>query len=71
MLKVFGILCNAAGVASLYFGGIPYTTKDTILELGPVKAEAQVKRKLEIPPEVSAGVVGLGTVLLLLPRGKK
>ena len=71
MLKLLGMLLNAAGVAALWFGGVPYTTKDTLVEIGPVKAEATVKRKVEIPPEVGAGAVGLGTVLLLIPGRKK
>jgi hypothetical protein len=68
MPKLLGLILNVAGVASLYFGGVPYTTKDTVVQLGPLKAEANFKRKLEIPPEVGAGAVALGTVLLLLPR---
>lgn len=71
MLKLLALLLNVVGVAALYFGGIPYTTKDTVVQLGPLKAEASMKRKLEIPPEVGAAAVALGTVLLLLPRGRK
>lgn len=71
MLKLLAIFLNVAGVAALYFGGVPYTTKDTVLQIGSLKAEASMKRKLEIPPEVGAGAVALGTVLLLLPRGRK
>jgi hypothetical protein len=71
MLKLLAVLLNIAGVAALYFGGIPYTTKDTVVQLGPLKAEASMKRKLEIPPEVGAAAVALGTALLLAPRRRK
>jgi hypothetical protein len=71
MRSLIGILLNTVGVAALYFGGVPYTTKDTVVQLGPIKAEASMKRKLEIPPEVGAGAVAVGTALLVLSRGRK
>jgi hypothetical protein len=70
MLKFAGLVCIAAGVAGFWFGGVPYTTKDTVLQLGPLKAEADVRHRLEVPAQVSAGAIGLGTVLLLIPRRK-
>jgi hypothetical protein len=71
MLKLAGVVLIAAGVAGFWFGGIPYTSRDTVLQLGSLKAEADFKHKLEIPPVASLTAVGIGTVLLLIPRGRK
>lgn len=72
MSKLLGVLLNAAGVAILWFGGVPYSTKETLVNIGPLKAETEVERKLVIPPPVGAGAVALGTVLLLVGgAGKK
>lgn len=70
MLKLAGLVFIASGVAGFWFGGIPYTTKDTLVQLGPLKAEADVRHRLEVPPQVSAGAIGLGTLCLLIPRRK-
>lgn len=69
MLKILGVLLNVAGVAGLWFGGIPYKTRETVIDLGPIKTEAEVDRKLVIPPPYSAGAVGVGTLFLLLGGG--
>lgn len=71
MRKLVAVLLNAAGVAALWFGGIPYTSKETVVKLGPLEAEAELKRKVDIPQPVGAGLVGVGTVLLLLPSSRK
>jgi len=71
MLKLAGLVLIAAGVAGFWFGGIPYTTRDTVVQLGPLKAEADMHHRLEVPREVSTGAVALGTVLILLPARRK
>jgi len=69
--KILGLVLNAAGVAALWFGGVPYTEKQTVIDVGPIKAEAQMQKKLVIPPPVGAGAVAVGSVLLLLPGRRK
>jgi hypothetical protein len=71
MNKLLGVLLIATGVASLWFGGIPYTTRETIVKLGPLESKMDRETVLEIPKPVSAGLVGFGVLLLLLPSGKK
>jgi hypothetical protein len=71
MLRALGVLFNLAGVAGFWFGGVPYTTREPILSIGPIKTEAEVERKFVIPPPVSAGAVGSGTLLLLVSGLRK
>jgi len=70
-LKILGLILNAAGVAALWFGGVPYKEKQTVLDIGVVKAEATVEKKMEIPQPVGAGLVGVGSVLLIFPSRRK
>jgi hypothetical protein len=63
-LRVVGLLLNALGVIALLYGGVPYRTRDTVLEIGPLKATAEMEKKAEIPPPVGAGLVGVGSALL-------
>ena len=69
-IKLIGIALVAVGTAGLWFGGIPYRTNDTIVKLGPLEAKADVDRTLDIPKPVSAGLNGVGVVLLLV-AGKR
>lgn len=71
MNKLLGVVLIAAGVAALWFGGVPYKTNETVVKLGPIEAKAEMDKTLEIPKPVSAGLVGVGVVLLLLPGGRK
>jgi hypothetical protein len=65
MMRLAGLLLNAAGVASLWFGGIPYKSNEKLLEIGGFKATAEVEKKAEIPPPVGAGLVAAGSALLV------
>ncbi len=71
MTKLAGLLLIAAGVLALVYGGIPYTTHEKVLDLGPLQASADRQRTLVIPPYVGAGVVGFGALLMLIPGRRK
>ena len=38
---IIGIVLIVLGVIALVVGGITYTTQETVLEVGPLKAEAE------------------------------
>ncbi len=61
-----GLVLIAFGTVALWFGGIPYRTNETVLDLGPLKATATRDRTVEIPQPVGAGCIGGGALLLIL-----
>lgn len=71
MNKLIGLILVAAGTAGLWFGGIPYKSNETVVKIGPLEAKAELDKNFEIPKPVSAGAIGLGVVLLLIPGGRK
>jgi len=71
MLKIAGIILNVLGVLALWFGGVPYKSRETVVQIGGFKADMEVEKRAEIPPQVGAGAVALGTVLLLFPVRRK
>jgi len=64
MLAV-GLVLIALGVAALASGGLTYTGRDVVLDLGPVRATADRQKTLSLPPAVGIVVV-LGGVALLI-----
>ena len=70
MMKLIGVALIALGVIALVYQGISYTSKEKILDVGPLKAE--VDRKKTIPLSPVLGVVALvGGVALLLVAGRR
>jgi uncharacterized membrane protein YidH (DUF202 family) len=70
MVKLIGVALIALGVIALVYQGITYTSKEKIIDVGPLKAE--VDRKKTIPLSPVLGVVALvGGVALLLVAGRR
>ena len=71
-MRLAGIVLIALGVAALIYGGIKYTTREKIIDVGPIHASADVEKTQPIPPYVGAGAIAVGAVLLLVGgRGRK
>lgn len=71
MLKIAGIICNVLGVLALWFGGVPYKSRETVVQIGVLKADVEVDKRVDIPPQAGAGAVAVGTVLLLIPGRRR
>ena len=54
-LTILGAVLFIAGIAALAMGGFSYTEKETVLEAGPLKIEAEDKHRVNIP--TIAGVI--------------
>lgn len=51
---------------ALLYGGVPFTSREKVLQIGPIEATAEVKRTAQIPPLAGAGAVAVGTALLVI-----
>ena len=71
MMKILGLVLIAAGVLALVYGGITYTSREKVLDLGPLQATADREKTIVVPPAVGAGLVGAGTLLLLVGCRRK
>jgi len=59
----------ALGLVGLAWGGISYTTKETIVDVGPIHATRDEKHTLPLPP--IAGALALVAGIALMVTGKK
>jgi hypothetical protein len=64
-LIVIGIVLIAVGLVSLAYQGITYTSRETVLDLGPIKATADRQKTIPMPP-ILGGLALAGGVTLLV-----
>ncbi len=64
-LLVIAVILIAIGVVSLAYQGITYTTREKVLEIGPIKATAEKKKTLPLPPILGGLSLAGGVVLLV------
>ena len=64
-LMIIGIALVALGLIALAYQGITYTSRETIVDIGPLKATADRQRTIPLPP-VLGGLALAGGVAVLI-----
>jgi uncharacterized membrane protein YidH (DUF202 family) len=67
-MKVIGIVLIVVGLFALAFGGISWTKKEKVLDLGPIQAETRKRETLPLPPVFGAVAVIAGIVLVVADK---
>jgi hypothetical protein len=63
---IIAIVLIAIGVISLAYEGITYTTREKILEVGPLRANAEKEKTIPLPPILGGLALAGGVVLLVV-----
>jgi hypothetical protein len=61
---ILGLVLIVVGLAALAYQGVTYTTRETVVDIGPVHATADRQRTLPLPPVFGIAAVAGGVVLL-------
>jgi len=69
MNKTLGIILIALGLVGLAWGGFSYTTREKIVDVGPIHATRDKTHNVPLPPIF--GAVALIGGVVLLAAGKK
>jgi hypothetical protein len=64
-LGIVGVLLIVVGLAALVYQGITYTSRETVIDIGPVHATAERQKTLPLPPVLGIAAVAGGVVLLI------
>ena len=67
---VFGIVLIILGVAWLAYQGFTYTTKEKVVDIGPIEIHDKDKHHVPLPPIVGGAMI-VGGVVLVVMGGKK
>ena len=63
--SLVGILLIVVGIIGLAYGGITYTRKEKVVDIGPIQATAEKHERIPLPPVVGGIALAAGVVLLL------
>jgi hypothetical protein len=64
-MAIAGVVLIVLGLAVLVYGGIGYTTRETVIDIGPLKATAERERTFPLPPVAGIAAVAGGIALLV------
>lgn len=67
---LIGIALIAIGIVAFAYQGITYTTREKVVEIGPVEVTAEKTKTLPLPPILGAVALVGGIVLLMIDRKK-
>jgi len=69
-MKITGIILVVLGVLALAYQGIRYTTREKLIDIGPLKVTASERKTIPLPPIVGGIALAAGIALILMERKK-
>jgi len=69
-VAILGVVLIVLGIGALVYQGFTYTTKEKVLDLGPLQATATRQKTVPLPPIVGIVAVVAGVALLMAGNRK-
>lgn len=70
MNKTLGLILIALGLVGLVWGGFSYTTREKVVDIGPIEVTRDKTQSVPLAP-IAGAVVLIGGVVLLVAGKKK
>jgi len=61
---MFGAVLIALGLLALAYQGFTYTSRETVIDIGPLHASADRQRTVALPPVLGISAVAAGAALV-------
>ena len=68
--SLLGIILIVIGIIALAYQGFTYTTREKVVDIGPIQVTADKTKTFPLPPIVG-GIALVGGILLLVMGNKK
>ena len=65
-IAVVGLVLIVVGLVALVYQGITYTSRETVVDIGPLHATADRQKTLPLPPVLGIAAVASGVALLIV-----
>jgi hypothetical protein len=69
-MKLVGIVLVILGIVGLAYGGITWTTKEKLVDMGPLQVTHDKTQSVPLPP-IAGGVCLIAGVVLLVAAGRQ
>jgi hypothetical protein len=69
--RVLGSILVVIGMVALLWGGISWTRKKTVVDLGPIEARTETHERIPLPPALGAVALVAGVILLVVPARRR
>ena len=69
-VRIVAIALIVLGIVALLYGGITYTKREKILDIGPIEATTQTRETIPLPPVFGALAI-VGGIALFVVAGRK
>jgi hypothetical protein len=69
-ISIVAVLLIVFGIVALIYQGITYTKRETVIDIGPLKATTERQKTLPVPPVVG-GLALVGGIVLLVAGGRQ
>ena len=65
-MKLIGVVLIVFGIVALVLGGITYTKREKVLDIGPITATTERQKTIPLSPIVGIAAVAGGIALLVV-----
>ena len=69
-MRMFGVVLVVLGLLALVYGGISYTKREKVLDLGPIQATTTEKKQIPLPP-IAGGLAVLAGAAMIVAGGRR
>ncbi len=67
---IIGIILIAIGIIAFAYGGFSYTSREKVIDAGPLQVSADRQKTVPFPP-ILGGICLVGGIILVLAGNKK
>ena len=65
-MKIVGIILIVVGAIALAYGGISYTKREKVVDIGPIDVTTESRETIPLPPVLGGLALAGGIVLLIV-----
>ncbi|KFO67500.1 membrane protein [Smithella sp. SCADC] len=67
---LIGIILIVIGIVAFMYQGITYTTREKVVDIGPIEINADKTKTIPLPP-ILGGIALVGGIVLIIAGGRK
>ena len=69
-MKALGVVLIVLGIIGLAYGGFTWTSREKVVDLGPLQVSQDKTKSLPLPP-IAGGILLVAGVILLVGGGRR